>query len=286
MADAAVTRLAEILEGLIARGPAQPAGRADIKAPSYDGSTDVELFLSQFHDVAEQSRWPEDVRLLQLRGSLKDLAYETGRGETVHEIYRALRARFGLSPKEARKQLGALRRDARTTLQEHAATVFRLANVAYGGLPEDARQELKLESFLASINHVGLQRHLMAIDGDTIEAAVRAGNEYLQAATTTGPGRSSLQQNLRRCETEDDTMESTTTEVKAISTVETIMDTLQKLQRRLEAIENKMKNKDTGIGREPTTPGNGVCWGCLQPGHLRRNCPGPKEKMVKGKGTH
>lgn len=65
-------------------------------------------------------------RLLQLTGALKHLAYEAGRGERVDEIYEALRARFGLHTEEDRKQLSSLKRDPRMTLQEHAATVFRL----------------------------------------------------------------------------------------------------------------------------------------------------------------
>lgn len=70
-------------------------------------------------------------------------------------------------------------------------------NYTYGGLSEDDTHELKLERILMSINHVGLQRQLMVIDGETIEAAVRAVNEYPQAATITGPAKIYFLQKIR-----------------------------------------------------------------------------------------
>ena len=75
--------------------------------------------------------------MLHLRDSLRESAEDCGRAATVQAIYAALRARFGLSPREARSRLGVLRKDSRTSLQEHASEVERLVNIAYGDLPSE-----------------------------------------------------------------------------------------------------------------------------------------------------
>lgn len=55
-------------------------------------------------------------------------------------------------------------------------------------MPDNYRQELTKERFLSSLSNLGLQRHLLGVPTPTIEAAVRAGNKYLQlTATHAGP---------------------------------------------------------------------------------------------------
>lgn len=155
--------------------PALPPVKVEIKALVYDDSTNIELFLHQLHGVTKLGEWLESLRLLQMRGAQKNLTYEFGIGKTVEETIDARRARFGLCHEEVMQQLASFRKDSRTTPKEHAVMVVKLANVTYGCLPQNHRQELRLESFMASINHVGLQRYLLAIGGETIEAALRSG---------------------------------------------------------------------------------------------------------------
>jgi len=49
----------------------------------------------------------------------------------IDEIFASLRARFGISAIDARAHLQRLRRDPHTTLQEHAITVMKLAQIAF-----------------------------------------------------------------------------------------------------------------------------------------------------------
>lgn len=113
-AHSAVARLMEILQelliGAVAPAPVNLSLRVMVKPLTYDGSKDVEWFLNQIHVVAELGKWPKNIRLLQLREVLKYLAYEVGREETAEEIFKALKARFGLCSKEETKQLSALKR--------------------------------------------------------------------------------------------------------------------------------------------------------------------------------
>ena len=73
-----------------------------------------------------------------------------------------------------------MKRDFKTSLQEHSMEVVKLAEVAYADLPPANRRELALEAFLNTINNSYLHRHLLAVAPRSIDVAVRAGNEYLQ----------------------------------------------------------------------------------------------------------
>ena len=57
---------------------AQGGNRKQIKAPAYTGVGDVEMFVTQFMDVAHVNRWDERKVVLHLRSSLSDRAHDCG----------------------------------------------------------------------------------------------------------------------------------------------------------------------------------------------------------------
>ena len=96
-------RLIEAIEALVERqgrepGPAMPA----FKAPQFDGEGDVEYYIQQFTDVATANQWTEPAQLLYVRESLKEGARDCGKAPTVAGVFANLRARYGLTPREAR----------------------------------------------------------------------------------------------------------------------------------------------------------------------------------------
>jgi hypothetical protein len=97
-------------QGQLAR-PRQP-----FKTPEFNGKTDVEFFIIQFAEVAEANDWRPAASLLHLRETLKEGSKDCGRANSVLGVFAALRARYGLSPREARAKLSALRKDVRGTL--------------------------------------------------------------------------------------------------------------------------------------------------------------------------
>jgi len=125
---------------------------------------------------------------IQLRLCLTGSAKPYGIGQDVGDIFEALRARFGLTARDACVQRQGLRRNPKTNLREHATVVERLAQVAYGDLPADSRQCLALDTFLQSINNLGLKQHLLVAEVETMEKALRLGNAYFQADSTCRPG--------------------------------------------------------------------------------------------------
>ena len=104
-------RLAEVLERLANRPMMQAPPQ--FKAPQH-----IEYFISRFEEVAETNGWRPTATLLHLRDSLRDSAEDCGRAATVQAVYAALRARFGLTPREARSRRSILKKDYRTSLQE------------------------------------------------------------------------------------------------------------------------------------------------------------------------
>jgi len=65
---------------------------------------------------------------------LTDKAKSYGLGLDIDGIFAALRARFGISTTDARVHLQRLWCDPHTSLQKHAATVKKLAQIAYSYL--------------------------------------------------------------------------------------------------------------------------------------------------------
>ena len=162
----------------------QPRNDLEVfKAPEYNGLGSIEVFIKQFSDVADANAWTRGAALLHLRRALKDEARDCGAGDEVEEIFEALRARFGISPREARSKLSNIRKEYKTSLQEHATTIKELMRIAYPDLPGGLQVEMGLDYFVNSLHNSALQRHLLAIRPDTIAAAVAAGNEYLQVKT-------------------------------------------------------------------------------------------------------
>ena len=98
-------RLAEVLDRLANRPMMQAP---QFKAPQYTGQEDIEYFISRFEEIAEANEWRPAATLLHLRDSLRDSAEECGCAATVQAVYAALRARFGLSHREARSRLSVL----------------------------------------------------------------------------------------------------------------------------------------------------------------------------------
>ena len=70
-----VDALVEALKGI--SGPS----RSNFKAPQYQGEGDVDLFITQFRDVALANEWSSQESTLHLRSALTGKAIGCGRGE-------------------------------------------------------------------------------------------------------------------------------------------------------------------------------------------------------------
>jgi len=165
-------------------GPAlqgKEAYRYHLKAPTFTGLEDVEQFFQEFKEVINLAQWPPRVVLIHLRRALMEQAKPYGLGTSVDGIFAALRAHFGISTIDARDRLQRVCRTPRTSLQEHAATVKSLAQIAYSDLPVQHQERYTYDAFVQSLNYLGLHHQLQVKGVTTVEGALRAGEAYLLA---------------------------------------------------------------------------------------------------------
>ena len=157
-------RLTDVLERLAAAPMQQQQWPGEpFKAPQYEATGDVDYFIRQFSEVATANNWAQAAGLIHLRAALRENARDCGKAETMAGVFAALRARFGMTAREARARLATLRRDSKITLQEHAAEVERLVGIAYAYLPAANRYRMVVDVFHTIIGGTYLQRHLLTI---------------------------------------------------------------------------------------------------------------------------
>jgi len=131
----------------------------------------VEQFIQEFREVIDLAQWPPRVAFIQLRRALTEQAKPYGLGTNIGGIFAVLWARFGISAVDARTRLQRLCRSPRTSLQEHAATVKRLAQIAYSDLPVQHQERYTYDAFVQSLNNLGLHHQLQANRVTTVENA-------------------------------------------------------------------------------------------------------------------
>lgn len=271
-----IGRLASLLEqAWPSQAVANPGARppSPFRAPVFDGTGDVELFIGHFEDVAEANQWNPHATLLHLRGSLTDEAKDCSRPRQADQIFAELRARFGITPREARTRVNGLKKDYGVTLHAHAVEVTRLVSIAYRELPEAMRDELALESFCSTLGNVRLQRHLLAVHTPTIADAVRAGNEFLQIRSGPGyPGVQSTEGPAGPAEVRPVAMKTPDPAV-----VECMLKTMQAMLAKMELLTStkppsKPEHRPKQVGR---------CWECGQEGHRHYKCPRLKGRKKK-----
>ncbi len=113
--DGVLGQLGEVLERALKQTPLEVRDR--FRAPSFDGNGDVGFFISQFEDVARANRWDGVSARIHLRAAVTDAAATCGQGEDLEQIFTALRARFGITSREAKARLATLKRGTHISLQ-------------------------------------------------------------------------------------------------------------------------------------------------------------------------
>jgi len=227
----------------------------------------------------EIAQWPPRVALLKLRMALRDKAKPYGTGPDIDGIFASLRAHFGISAIDARARLQRLRRDPHTTLQEHATTVMRLAQIAFCDLPQANRERYTYDAFVQSINDLGLHHQFLAKGVTTVEGALAVGEAYILAShmhrnrvascqVDAGP---SAAPSVPNAETP---AVANVTQMTLPSKVDHVTEMLAKLVAAL-VPPNPVDNTREPSGPRAQSPGTGqpFCWECGRPGHFQKSCP-------------
>lgn len=157
-------------------------GRDRFDAPRYSGESGIELFLQQFDDIHQANNWDNATALIKLRGCLEKAAAECGRGATVADIQANLRARFGLTQRQALDRLRTVSKEPGQSFHELGADIERLVRLAYPTMAAADQVSLSIETFRRALDNKGLARHWLAVPCNTMAAIIRATEEYFQVS--------------------------------------------------------------------------------------------------------
>ena len=267
-AQAQLEMMREVVAELRRRPDPAPAPvvPAVFKPPKFTGIGNVEVFIQQFNDVAEANQWIPAAALLHLRGALEDEARDCGAAADIAGVLAALRARFGLTPREARAKLSRLRREFKTPLQEYSARVGSLIQVAYPDLDPEVRLEMGLEHFINSLSHPTLQQHLLAVRPNSLEGAVNAGNEFLQVR----PSYAGIKQ--------VDDLEEVEDRVEVVGPPQ--QDPFAALTAAMAQLAQGMETIKEMMTAKPKKRDSLTCWHCGEVGHVKGQCR--KRKAEEG----
>ena len=153
--------------------------RESHKAPSYNGIGDVELFISQFQEVAVSNRWTDQDALIHLKGKLQDQARDCGKGEDTDTLFQNLRTRFGRTRKQARKEWDRIRKTKTQSFLDYGKTITDCLEIGYPNLGPEDRMDMALDKFIRNCGDLDLKRHLTTKQIDTISDAVLAADEFV-----------------------------------------------------------------------------------------------------------
>ena len=160
-------------------GHSNTGNQTEIRPPSFSGEGDLTLFLKQFEDVADANGWTPKQRTLHILSQLTGDAQGCGYGDSYCEIVEDLHARFGVSKRQAKDRLAALKKKTSQSIYSQAAEVTRLVEVAFTTLADAGRRAMALEYFTQAWESKNMRRHLLAMVPTTLKDAVQAIEEYL-----------------------------------------------------------------------------------------------------------
>ena len=251
-----VSDLVEALRGIT--GP----GRSTFKAPQYGGEGDVDLFITQFTDVARANEWSAQESTLHLRSALLGKALECGRGETVEQIYEDLRLAFGMTTRQAREKLLKFQKGSKQSVREAGTEIMTLVKKAYAKLDSEDREEMALDIFTKSLESKELRRLLLVRPPSNMQEAIQLIEDFLQVG-----GESKHSKVTAVSEAEDRKVADAASEVATMLT-----QTLAALKQMMElqvATLGALKDSKEAVPRERKPV---VCYECGGP-HIKRNCP-------------
>lgn len=150
-----------------------------IKPQLYDGSDDLDEYLTQFNLLAELNNWKDKTKALFLASSLKGgaraLLNEMSDGErhSFDDLVDALKNRFGsINRSEVfRAELQTRVRNRNETLPELAQGIKQLTRRAYPGTSPVVRDTLALDYFIDAIPETEIRLRLREVGPKTINEA-------------------------------------------------------------------------------------------------------------------
>ena len=256
--------MAELLEAL--RGIAGMTGqnKGSFKPPQYSGEGDIDLFISQYQDVAQANGWSSRESTLHLRSSLTGKALECGRGEDPEEIFTELRAHFGMTSRQAKEQLHKFQRSPKQSIRDMGTQISGLVKKAYCKLDLVDQEEMALDVFTKAIGDRDLRRMLLVRPPKDMKEAIQLSEDFLQA------GESKSQKVTTLVEVEEKPEGKPTEKAPEVTSV--LAETLATMKQVLELQTATLSVLSQQRQQPPQEKKPLTCYHCEGP-HLKKNCP-------------
>ena len=249
-----------------------------IPAPTFDGTEDVDTFITSYEAIAKHNRWSDAEKKLRLQLSLKGPATMGTNGDSCEEVYDKLQSQYGLTTDMANTLLRGLKLKPKESVHKFGEKVITLVKKAYPNLTTDQQdQQAKQEVLCAVSTMPQLAWTLRLSPPSSLAEAVDIIHKY-RSMTTADVG-------IHRLETEDvqdlkkqielQAEEFRNSQKEMLDKFASMqMELTQKLvesQRQLATSQRELLN-GLAANRRPRTTKDIRCYNCQGLGHISRDC--------------
>ena len=249
-----------------------PPSACSVKTPKYTGCSDWEAFHAQFELLADARRWTAEDKALQLALCLEGdalsclLLLDPVQRRCYDALVGALKRRFGTwsQPALVKNELRGRCRKPGESLRGLANDVESQVRRAYGHMTAEARSELATDLFVGAISPPDLRMQVQLQHPksllEALEAAIERESLWSAAAGGGQEASSHAVRSAAGCPAKE--------EVPAWAAEMTEL----------------LRAVTVQVPRGPRA-GPQVCWGCGQPGHIKRNCPAARRAQGNSSGS-
>lgn len=282
--------------------------RRRIKIREFDGKGSFETFYEHFQICAQYNRWREVDRLAHLKSALVgdagQLLWDTPPTETdtVDKLVQLLRNRFGGAKQvdKYRMELRLRRRQPEETLSQLHQSIRCLMALAHPTLKADERETIACDYFVDALDDPDFALKVRERAPSTLDDALRISlqleawnrDAQRQRGERQPSQKTSSNSKLRSINANNDN-DSVSCDVSDVSAL-LVDNVMKKMDELLCAIKgsncksepspvhakpNPQQFRKKGRGSPPAFANtHRACYNCGNPGHLRRNCPFPRQQ--------
>jgi hypothetical protein len=246
-----VSHMAEQTVGLV-----HYSKKPTLPTPTFDGTTDVDNFISQFGRVAGIMGWDQPEAAIRFQMTVSGPAQKGLTATTLDGMCSQLRSRYRLSEDGAVVLLKTLKWKANDDIHEFAAYVRKLVDKAF---PELNPNQMERRAIKELTNALPPSCHLLVW-----ELRNRTPNNYEEVVTLVQEfNEMNLGTRVNKVEVDEVTM--LRKEVAAQATlIEQMVATQAEMQKQLSSALSQLRPR-----RDNSSI---ICYRCQQPGHIARSC--------------
>ena len=258
-----------------ARAPTTLHTSPPMKPQTFNGDEDWESYLSHFEVCAELGRWSHQDKALYLAACLRGnaqvyyMTLKVAERSSYHTLTVKLGQRFGNTRQQPMwiSRLEARMRKPNETVAELGDDLRRLAQRAYSNMNHDAREMLALNQLYKSVSP-DLKYKCISENCTSVTKAVSIIETYEGILGE----ESSKKKMIRQAATDDSPRHSNEPPTNYTTGNDDLQSTLRQLQTIIEILTRQCNNQ---VRNQDPRDRNGqrLCYICLSPRHLQRDCP-------------